>query len=227
MNMITKQTKLIIFDMDGLLVDTERVYKEGWEYALCKEHQYVPMEILNSWTGKSMHETSDYLMNLCHSEELCEKIRSHREEYIYACIKDGTLDAKPYAREALEKAYRCGYTIGLATSTSKKRSVDILTKLGMFQYIHFPVFAEDVALLKPNPDSYLEVLNRANEKPENAVVFEDSLTGYQAAKAANIPTVLIPDQSFKISETLLTMKPHMEKKLSVIITWIDRINEMR
>lgn len=227
MNMITKQIKLLIFDMDGLLVDTERVYKAGWEYGLHKENLYVPVEILNSWTGKSMHDTTAYIMNLCLDEVICDRVKKYREDYIYACLSDGSLSAKPYAQEALQSAYKQGYIIALATSTNKKRAIDILTRLNLFQYIHFPVFADDVKLLKPFPDVYLEVLHRANMKAEHAMAFEDSLTGYNAAQAAQITTVLIPDQSFEMSEDFMKKVVLQEKDLSVIMKWIDQIDDMR
>ena len=78
----------------------------------------------------------------------------------------------------------------------KKRSTAILAHLGLLSYLDIPVFADDVIKLKPYPDLYLEVLRRAQVPCEHAVAFEDSLTGVQAAIAAGIQTVRIPDYRF-------------------------------
>ena len=64
------------------------------------------------------------------------------------------------------------------------------------QLSDIPVFADDVTKLKPHPDLYLEVLRRAQVPCEHAAAFEDSLTGVQAAVAAGIQTVRIPDHRF-------------------------------
>lgn len=194
--MISDKTELLIFDMDGLLVDTERVYLEGWLYALNKQQVAIAEAVVKSWVGKSFHDTHAYLMQVCHEEALCARIRKDREQYIYQCLENGTLSAMPYARDALQAAREYGYRTGLATSSLKKRSTAILAHLGLLSYLDIPVFADDVTKLKPHPDLYLEVLRRAQVPCEHAVAFEVSLTGVQAAIAAGIQTVRIPDYRF-------------------------------
>ncbi|MFQ7538483.1 MAG: HAD family hydrolase [Clostridium sp.] len=193
---INTKTRLLIFYMDGLLVDTERVYMEGWLYALKKLHIAVSEPVVRSWVGKSFHETGAYLMQVCHEEAVIANIRKAREQYIYQCLQYGSLHAMTYELDALQAAREYGYRTGLATSSLKKRSTAILAHLGLLSYLDIPVFADDVTKLKPHPDLYLEVLRRAQVPCEHAAAFEDSLTGVQAAVAAGIQTVRIPDRRF-------------------------------
>lgn len=221
--MISGKTELLIFDMDGLLVDTERVYLEGWLYALKKQQVAIPEAVVKSWVGKSFHDTHAYLMQVCHEEALCARIREDREQYIYQCLEDGTLSAMPYARDALQAARDYGYRTGLATSSLKKRATAILAHLDLLSYLDFPVFADDVQKLKPYPDLYLKVLRRAQVYRAHAVAFEDSQTGMQAAIAAGIQTVRIPDHRFidvEEGEANVVCK----KNLSCVRAMLEQLN---
>lgn len=221
--MISDKTRLLIFDMDGLLVDTERVYMEGWLYGLKKRKVAIAESVVKSWVGKSFHETSAYLMQVCHEEALCRKLRQDREQYIYQCLDNGTLKAKPYALDALQAAREYGCRTGLATSSLKKRSTAILTHLGLLPYLDIAVFADDVQNLKPYPDLYLEVLRQTQISKEHAAAFEDSLTGVQAAMAAGIATIRIPDCNFRGVEE----EPSCElcaENLSIVRTMLEQLN---
>lgn len=218
--MITNDTKLLIFDFDGLLVDTEKIYKEGWLYALRNHSIDISENTVNSWAGKSFHDTTSYVMSVCREAALCKRIREERERYIYISLKEGKISAKPYALDALKCAKENGYTTGLATSSARNRSIAILEHLGLLPYLDIQVFADDVQRLKPHPDLYQEVLKRAGCSSSAAQAFEDSITGFEAAKAAGIEVTLIPDDSFD-DDCLLEYKK--ENDLSIVRTWIEKV----
>lgn len=217
-NLNLNQIQLIIFDLDGLLVDTEKTYSEGWRYALDKNHIAVPDDVINSWAGMSFQQTGAYLMKRCGSERIYKQIRKAREEYIYQSLYNDRIMVKPYAKELLVYAKKNGYTIGLASSTKSKRAKAILEYHHIIEYFDFMVFGDDTKRLKPYPDPYLEVLKNANVMPSQAVALEDSMTGIQSADAAGIAVVWVPDQSmptdirytpdnvFLVSHNLLAVK---------------------
>lgn len=188
----------IIFDMDGLLVDSEKTYSEGWAYSFQKSGLDISQTVINSWVGKSVQETTEYLKD--YTDDV-ERIRAFREEYIYQELEQGRLLQKPYAAQVLAFLQARGYKIGLATSSARGRSVDILTRLQLLQHIDVPVFSDDVEKLKPEPDLYLEAMRRADVSAKDSLVVEDSLTGAKAANRAGIPAILVPDHNFALDES--------------------------
>lgn len=190
--------KCVIFDMDGLLVDTERVYMEGWIDVIDKRGFDIPHQVIRSWVGKSVTYSSRYLAD--YTEDV-EAVRAERERYIYEQLHRGGIREKPYATEVLQKLRQKGYGIGLATSSAKKRSRDILKTLHLLHYFDYMACLDDVKQAKPAPDLYLHVMRQAGVAPDACLIVEDSLTGTEAAGRAGVKVVLIPDQSFAHSET--------------------------
>lgn len=190
-----KQLKLIIFDMDGLLVDTEKVYYEGWHHAV-KEHRLtVPDDMIAGWVGKGMYESMQELNQLTQDPERTRQIRESREQYFYQELEEGRVLTKPYAKEILEQTKEHAI-VGLATSTMEEKAGRVLEKLGLLNDIDYPVFGSDIDQLKPAPDVYLEVLKRSKIDAEEAIAIEDSITGAQAAEGAGLSALLIPDSNF-------------------------------
>ena len=191
------KVKIVIVDMDGLLVDTERVYRDGWEYAANYHGVQLPPTMFQGWVGKGYHETTEELVKLTHDRELVMAIRETREEYFYRELAEGRVPPKPYAKEALQAAKE-NCVVGLATSTIAKRAEDVLAGLDFLQYIDYPVFGDNVEHLKPAPDLYLEVLRQAQLSPEEGVAVEDSIPGSQAAEAAGVKVLMVPDSNFEL-----------------------------
>lgn len=193
------ELKLIVFDMDGLLVDTEQVYFAGWHHALKEHNLAAPEGVIPSWVGKGMYEAMEELDQLTHDREWTLKIRESREQYFFRELEEGRVKTKPYARETLAKAKE-HYTVGLATSTMGEKATRILETLDLLHYFDYPVFGSEVENLKPAPDLYLEVLNRSKMTAKEAIAVEDSITGTKAAGAAGLSTFLVPDSNFPFDQ---------------------------
>lgn len=191
--METNKVKLFIFDMDGLLVNSEKIYYEGWIDAFKKENLPIDDEVLSSWPGKSFADCRKYILDTFQDEDLYHRLYQLREDYIYSSLENGALQPKPYAKEMLETIKRKGKKAALATSCRKKRAVDILGYLNLLDYMDVIACAEDTPNLKPQPDLYEIVLKKAGVNSKEAVAFEDSYTGYLAAIRAGIPTNAVKD----------------------------------
>lgn len=114
--------KMIVFDMDGLLVDSEQVYQRGWIKVANDHGMTLTKEDMAGWIGRSLKQTQANLVALFGSEELVNQLRQEREAFIQEELVTGQLQLKPYAREVLQVARKKGLILALATSTYQKRA---------------------------------------------------------------------------------------------------------
>ncbi|ERL06945.1 HAD family hydrolase [Olsenella profusa] len=186
---------LYIFDFDGLLVDTERVYREGWRTAFDRAGLDMPDSELESWVGRSIDYTSAAVERRFHDPDLYPRLYALREEYVYGAIAAGGIKPKPFALHALRVVHDANRHVCVVSSSLRRRVVAIAERLGFLGLVDHIVASEDVGQRKPNPEPYQKALEKFECSPSTAVAFEDSLTGRHAAFAAGIDVWLVPDTS--------------------------------
>lgn len=185
---------LCVFDMDGLLIDSEK--------GMWRTSQKKAIKIM----GKEYDEEFFRSMMGCKYTLGCEKLIEHYgldfdPVYFYKLvfdfneeqIKNGIIPLMPGATELLEYLKKNNIKRTIATSTIENVATRILHKTGLDYYFDVITFGNEVELSKPAPDIYIKAISKFNCKPENALVFEDAHTGAQAALSANIPLILVPD----------------------------------
>jgi beta-phosphoglucomutase len=188
--------ELLIFDLDGLLLDTERIYQEGW-LALFEKYQLpITATDIVAWRGQSWQQTVGMLAEKVGGPKRVEELRKEREGYIEEQLLNGNLQPKSFAHETLALAREKGLKTALATSTMAFRGEKLLKHFDLMNAFDFKTFGDDVPAHKPDPAPYLLTLKKAALPAETALVMEDSLPGATAATRAGIQVVLIPDQSF-------------------------------
>ncbi|MBU9714244.1 HAD family hydrolase [Evansella tamaricis] len=188
--------KAVIFDCDGLLIDTET----PWFLAnreLYQEHGVdLPLELYAQCIGNPTFEDFDPYVNLKNqlngSMEIDEMKAKAR--LIHKRIMKNQ-DLRPGVREYLESAKKRGYKIGLASSSDRTWIDEQLTKFNILHYFDSIHTGDTVEKVKPYPDLYLSALKNLEVKPHEAVAFEDSLNGLKAAKAAEIYCVVVPNEA--------------------------------
>lgn len=131
------------------------------------------------------------------------------------------LTAKPGAVELLNCIKKAGLPCAVATATSRSLTEERLTRLQLTQYFDYICCGDEVVERKPSPEAYLKVLAKMNTAPEDALVFEDSKVGVQAAWNARIPVIMVPDlmpptevqkrQAIKIIASLSEAVPIIEE----------------
>lgn len=208
--------RVFIFDFDGLLVDTEQVYRKGWRVAFDDAGLDMPDEELDTWVGKSIDYTRA-AVERSFGAGVYERLYAKREEYVYGLIARGEVHAKPYALEALRALAQAGIPVGVVTFSLRRRVEAIADSLGMRPLISHIVASEDVTRRKPDPEPYLRMLEALDADACEAVAFEDSPTGREAAVAAGIEVYLVPDTS---SSVAVPEGVRCEPDLSVVLRLI-------
>jgi len=187
--------EMVIFDMDGLLLDSEQMYQRGW-LKVAKNHGISLTEAdMRGWSGQSASQTMAKLANHFGSKEIVEEMKAEREVFIADELARGALKLKPYAKETLAKVREKNLYCGLATSTLKKRGQMYLDYFDLAPFFDAITFGDDVKELKPDPEIYLATAAKVKANPKYTLAAEDSLTGAKAAMQAGMNVVLIPDQS--------------------------------
>ncbi|MDB9540978.1 HAD family hydrolase [Anabaenopsis arnoldii] len=182
-----------IFDMDGLIFDTESIARWAWKQAL-KEHGYIMSDNLyRSLVGRDL-SWREKLLKKVYGESLpfdsvtTQRIAIGDERE----LREG-LPMKPGVLDLLQRLNDLGMMIGLATGTGRTRAIRRLTNAGIKQYFTIIVTSEDVAEGKPAPDIFLEASHRMNIAPAECIVFEDSCVGVEAAFEAGMCAIMVPD----------------------------------
>ena len=179
----------IIFDFDGVLIDSEPLYLRSVNVILaeCGVAQVTPAEY-QQWIGSTAKLTWEALTR---DNNLPEPARHYQDRYEHALeeVLWRELTLRPEAEELLGIVERRGIPRGLATA-SRRKWLDIkLQKLRLTNYFTATVCSSDVRRTKPEPDIYLKAAEMMRLDPADVVAIEDSPTGIRSATTAGIRTI--------------------------------------
>lgn len=187
-----QNTKAVLFDLDGTLVDSMWMWKDIDIEYLGRHGFDLPRELQKDIEGMSLTETATYFKNRFQLKESLEQIKSDwmdmaREKY----CKEVSL--KPGAREFLKFLKREGIRTGIASSNGIELVHTVLKAQGVDEYLDSVHTCCDVARGKPHPDIYLFVAQELGVMPEECLVMEDIPMGILAGKRAGMRTCAIED----------------------------------
>lgn len=189
---MSKKT-LIIFDMDGLLLDTERLYLKFWRQAFQDWSIEVDMDEFEQNVGIGFAELKARLSALLGSEEAFYRFREYRETLFWAYVDQHGLPIKKGAQEILSELKNRGIMTAIASSTHESRAKKLMEIAGLQHSFDVEVFGDHVEKTKPAPDIYHQVLDLSKKDKAECLVFEDSLNGIMAARAAGLDVIWIKD----------------------------------
>ncbi|NBJ68179.1 MULTISPECIES: HAD family phosphatase [Clostridia] len=187
------QVKLMIFDMDGLLFDTERIAFEALKKAIKNAGYELTLDIYRKIIGAGKQEDEAILKDV-YGEDFSFSLVLN--DYLYESEKiltTGGLRIMEGVTELLDilderKIKKC-----VASSSSLETIHRYLTMANLKDRFDFYMSGDEVARGKPHPDIFLEACQRAGESPETAIVLEDSPNGLRAAYRAGIKCIVVPD----------------------------------
>lgn len=200
--MLLNNVKLVIFDMDGLLIDSEKVYSEGWAEGIRYYNGDVPEDIVYKMSGQSPKQNSELLNTYLNDTTLVQNIRNIRKKYFINQLELGNVELKPYSKDLLINLKENSYTTAIATTTDSNSAIKILNHHDLFSLFDYSIFGDQVKEVKPAPDLYLNILDQSGISKENSIILEDSLTGASAGRNAGVNVILVPDPKFTDMESI-------------------------
>ena len=182
----------VLFDMDGLMFDTERIGRDGWHKAAETLHIDLPEEIIAAMRGTGTERCRE-IFNAAIPGEWYDTAHDLRLRYADEVIAADGVPVKPGLRELLRWLKAAGIPAVLATSTRREKALIYLQQTDVERYFTAAVFGPEVDCPKPAPDIFLAAAAAIRADPAHCVVLEDSPSGLQAAKAAGCPAIVVPD----------------------------------
>ncbi len=213
--------KAVIFDMDGLILDTEKLLVKYWCQAA--NEAGFPMQREHALNIRSLHRrfAIPYLQGLFGEEFDYVKIRNRRMELMTEALAENGLELKDGVRELLAFLKEQGIPAAIATATDLERTKDYLGRVGIFEQFDRIVCATMVEYGKPKPDIYLYAAQQLGLQPCECMALEDSPNGVRSASAAGCVTVMVPDLT-QPDEELSTLIYAKADSLADVIGIIQR-----
>lgn len=224
------QIKALIFDFDGLLVDTETCMFKAWE-ALMKPYgvDVSPLQVAGL-VGSSVPATALFNLFRTHSGEAIsdDEIRQRVLDLAYQFIEQQS--ERDGVRDYLEAAKNARLKLALATSSEYEHYMPILKRLKLEHYFESYTGAEEIAIerRKPQPDVYLTSLKKLGVSAHQAIAFEDSPPGITAARSAGIPTVAVTNlltQHLDVSHANIALSSMSQISLAQLIIQLIEIEQ--
>lgn len=212
--------RAVIFDMDGVLIDSEMVYLEELLWKMKGDYPRITLEKMKPIVGSHLSMTLDILYRATESRE---------ERHVFDKKILGWFDTEIYYPDILRKEVpgllatlrNRGYLLGLASSTSTEGIRKVLTQCSLTECFDYVVSGDMFKESKPNPEIYLHTACRLGCRPEECFVVEDSTYGIQAASAAHMTIAAIQDDRFHFNQNPATF--HI-KALPEILYYLPDIN---
>lgn len=198
---MSNTVKGAIFDMDGLMIDTEKLLVKYWRQAAAEFGYEMTFEHVLGIRSLSRKYSVPKLKGIFGDEFPFDEVRSLRIRLMNEYIDKNGFDIKKGLFELLDYLKSKGIKIAVATATSRDRAVMYLERINALQYFDAVICGDMVKNGKPEPDIYLTAAAELGLPPEECAAFEDSPNGLKSAYAAGCKAVMIPDLSQPDSET--------------------------
>jgi HAD superfamily hydrolase (TIGR01509 family) len=190
--MFARPVEAVLFDMDGLLIDTEAVYVEAYMAAGRTMAVDIPLALCHATSCIPGHERQAMIQAHFGSGFEADSFQACFREHASRLLA-ARIPVKPGAADLLAWLSERGLPLAVATSARRPTVQRHLGRAGLLDHFTAVVTRDDVARSKPHPDVYLEAARRLGVPPEHCIALEDSNTGLTAAHAAGTMAIMVPD----------------------------------
>ncbi len=189
----TRSCEGVIFDMDGLLVDTESLAMEALAGAAAERALDLPASFFHLMIGLPADQCRTLMRDRLGAGFAVEPFFAAADIRKLELVRNGRLTLKPGALELLSFLEDCGVPKAVATSSSRATALHHLEATGIVQRFVAVVTRDDVARGKPHPDLFFRAAGTLGIAPPRCLALEDSYNGVRAAHAAGVPVIMVPD----------------------------------
>lgn len=218
--------KGVISDMDGVILDSEKLYVRFW----CEAAQFYgyPMQKAHALSIRSMARVlaAERLRGYFGADFDYHAVHDKRVELMDKYIDENGIEAKPFAKELLQYLKACGFKVALATATGLERTQVYLERVGLYEYFDEIVCASMVNCGKPKPYIYLAAAERLGLRAEECVALEDSPNGIISASSAGCKTVMVTDLD-KPTKDILPLLFAVADNLDEVLKLIKNLDKER
>ena len=183
----------ILFDLDGLMVDSEPHSIASWQAVLARRGAVFDQPTLDRILGLRLSETAQMAIDLFHLPDRPADLAREKTEYQITHL-DGNVAAMPGLIELLDEIDQRGASKAIASSGTRRYVLAVLQTTHLTDRFSVIVTGEDVINGKPAPDVFLKAAQTLKVNPTHCLVLEDAPAGVQAAKAANMMCIAVPNE---------------------------------
>lgn len=214
----------IIFDMDGVLIDSERQSNEGWLWAAGQLGVDMPMWLIDSFKGAPAELCCKFFDDYYKGVIDYWEAKELRTQHVYKIRETEGIPVKKGVKDIFEYIRNNGLKCAVATSTRRESAEKTLHEIGVWDYLDAVVYGDEVEHGKPEPDIFLRAAKEIGVNPSEAVVVEDSINGIKAGYAADMRVVHIPD-TIAIDDDIRKLTYMVCADLNGLIDVVESINK--
>ena len=214
----------IIFDMDGILIDSERQSNEGWLWAAGQLGVDMPMWLIDSFKGAPAELCCKFFDDYYKGVIDYWEAKELRTRHVYKIRETEGIPVKKGVKDIFEYIRNNGLKCAVATSTRRESAEKTLHEIGVWDYLDAVVYGDEVERGKPEPDIFLRAAKAIGVNPSEAVVVEDSINGIKAGYAADMRVVHIPD-TIAIDDDIRKLTYMVCADLNGLIDVVESINK--
>ena len=214
--------KAVIFDMDGLMIDSERVTFEGYQHIMGQMGLTITSDFYKTLLGKPLKGIFQRFYDVYGNDFPIESVITDVHQYMAERFETEGVPLKAGLVELLKYCREKGYRTIVATSSNRNRVDKILKSADIEQYFDDSICGDEVTKGKPDPEVFLKSCMKLGVNTDEAVVLEDSEAGIQASYAAGIKVICVPDM--KQPEPEYAQKTFMiVSDLSKVKDWLETL----